>query len=192
MQTVPIAVARAHQPRAQRQPSQGVEHRQCQEQRARDDKVPPWDGHRQAVERGQYPSERAVCMQHEARRRLARHEPAFEAERPSDVIVGEAHWQTDKPRGRDQCGHPDERQAERSPVQPDSGITHGRIVGTRCGKPDEREQPGEHGQERRQPIDEADRDRAADGNETVASGGPGRLERQGVPLPVDVIRIIHE
>ena len=55
------------------------------------------------------------------------------------------------PRGRDQCGHPDERQDERSPVQPDSDVTQGRIVGTRCGKPDEREQPGEHGQERRQP-----------------------------------------
>ena len=107
-------------------------------------------------------------MQHEAGWRLARHELAFEAEAHGDVIVGEVRRRTDKPCGHHQCGHPDERQDERPPVQPDPGVTQGRIVGTRSGKPDEREQPGEHGQERRQTINDANRDSAADGNQAVS------------------------
>ena len=186
-QTAPSAVVRAHQPALSAGQSQGDEHRQCPEQRAREDEVPPWDGHRQVVERG--PSERAVRMQYKARRRLPWHEPIFEGETHGDVIVGEVPRRTDKPRGRDQCGHPDERQDERSPVQPDPGVTHGRIVGTRRRKPDERDQPGQHRQERRQTIDETDRDRAADGNQAVASGGPCCLGREGVPLPVDVMGV---
>ena len=55
--------------------------------------------------------------------------------------------------------------------------------------PDRHAQPGEHGQEQRQTIDEADRDRTADSNQTVATGSPARLGRDGVSLPVDVVGV---
>ena len=57
------------------------------------------------------------------------------------------------------------------------------------GMLDEHAQPGKHGQEQRQPIDETDRDRAAGGDQAVAAGGPGRLGREGVTLPVDVVGV---
>ena len=59
----------------------------------------------------------------------------------------------------------------------------------RHGMPDEHAQPGKHGQEQRQPIAETDRDRAAGGDQAVATGGPRRPGREGVPLPVDVVGI---
>ena len=51
--------------------------------------------------------------------------------------------------------------------------------------PDEHAQPGEHGQEHRQTIDEADRDRATDGNEAPTPGSPLRVRCEGVRLPID-------
>ena len=44
-------------------------------------------------------------------------------------------------------------------------------------------------QEQRQTINEVDRDRAAGGNQAVAAGGPGRLGRDGVSLPVDAVGV---
>ena len=55
--------------------------------------------------------------------------------------------------------------------------------------PDERTQPGKHGQEHCQTIDEANRDSAADGNPAVAPASPARLWREGVPLAVDVMGV---
>ena len=57
------------------------------------------------------------------------------------------------------------------------------------GRPDDHAQPGECGQKQRQQIDEIDRDRAADSNQTVATGSPARLGRDGVSLPVDVVGV---
>ena len=55
--------------------------------------------------------------------------------------------------------------------------------------PDEHAQPGEHGQEHRQTIDEADRDRATDGNEAATPDSSLRVWREGVLLPVDVMGV---
>ena len=53
----------------------------------------------------------------------------------------------------------------------------------------ERAQPGEHGQEHCQTIDDVDRDSAADGNQAVAPGSSKRLGREGVPLSVDIMGV---
>ena len=54
---------------------------------------------------------------------------------------------------------------------------------------DKRAQPGKYCQERRQTIDETDRDSAADGNQTMSPCSPEHLGCEGVPLPVNVMGV---